>query len=331
MRVLVVYYSQTGDSAAVARAIAEPFESPPDTVRLERLQPAEEYPYPWRSLLRFFSVLPECLLGPPPGIQPLSPDVADARFDLVVLVYQVWFLSPSLPVQGLLASESARVLRNAPVVTVSVSRNMWLSASERMKDLLLKVGANHAGNMAVTHQGPPWATFVTAPRSLLWGRKDPFWGVFPPAGLAPAELDRVRRLGALLRERCSRPTNDVPASLLEGTDAVAVNRRYLIPECVGWYLFVAWAHLLKGLGRLGRLPRQLGVACFIVFLVAAVVVGIPLLSMGTLLVWPLLRRPVAAYVRRLSTPAGRSPAAAPPEVQTRISEGHSPLETERPS
>jgi hypothetical protein len=45
--------------------------------------------------------MPECILGVPPEIEPPGFDPIEP-FDLVVLAYQVWFLSPSLPVQGFL-------------------------------------------------------------------------------------------------------------------------------------------------------------------------------------------------------------------------------------
>lgn len=302
MRVWVIYYSQTGDSAAVAREFAEPFRAAGHDVLIEPIRLAADYPYPWRSPLRFFSVLPECLLGPPPEIEPLTAS-ADFVADLIILVYQAWFLSPSLPVQGLLASLSAERLRDHSVITVTVSRQMWLSASERMKRLLQHVGARHRDNVSVVHQGAPWATFVTAPRSLLFGQREPFW-IFPAAGLSAAALDRVRRLGVTACERWSQRRIEDGRPLLTGAGAVDVNQRYLIPECLGWYLFMAWAYLLKGMGRFGRIPRALGTLGFIGFLVSAVVVGIPLVWLVSTLAWPILRSRVRAYAEVLAAPSG---------------------------
>jgi hypothetical protein len=304
MQVWVLYYSQTGDSAAVANAIAEPFRVAGHDVCLEPIRLAADYPYPWRSLLRFFSVLPECLLGPPPKVEPVEAELA-GPVDLMILVYQVWFLSPSLPVQGFLASPVADRLRNQPVITVSVSRNMWLSASEAMKRRLAELGAVQLDNIAVTHQGPPWATFITTPRALLLGRRDAFW-FFPPAGIAEAALERVRRLGRQACERWSNRPPDDRTPLLRGAGAVEINGRYLIPECLGWYLFTGWAYVLKVLGRLGRMPRALGTVAFIGWLVIAIPVGIPLVGLGTLVAWPFIRHRVAAYRTQLAAPSGEA-------------------------
>jgi hypothetical protein len=173
-----------------------------------------------------------------------------------------------------------------------------------MKRLLAEKGAVHTDNIVVTHQGPPWATFVTAPRLLLFGKKEPFWGIFPAAGLGETELARVRRLGAVLRERSALLAEDGARPLLRGEGAVEVNRRYMLHELLGWYLFRGWAHVLKGLGRMGWFARYLGLALFMVFLVTVIVVGIPLVVVGSLLLYPFIRGAANRYADRLAQPSG---------------------------
>jgi hypothetical protein len=221
-----------------------------------------------------------------------------------MVVYQVWFLAPSLPVQSFLRSPAARVLRNAKVLTISVSRNMWHSASETMKGLLLACGARHIDNAAVTHQGPAWATFITTPRGLLFGKTAPLWGIFPPAGIGEAQLARVRSFGEAVRRQVDRLAGADAGPLLRGLGPAHVNRRYVIPDLLGWYWFRAWAHFLKLLGRLGSIPRRAGVYGFIACLVFAIVVAIPLSMVARLLLWPFIRGRTEAYVRRLQFPSG---------------------------
>ncbi|HWG45293.1 MAG TPA: hypothetical protein VN688_21195 [Gemmataceae bacterium] len=303
MRILLVYYSQSGDAARIADTLVDSLQAPGIEIERECVRPMQPYPFPWRNVFRFFDVLPECQLGPPPAIH--EPKFASDRdYDLIVLVYQVWFLAPSLPIQGFLASPAARVLTGHKVMTVSVSRNMWQSASETMKSRLRQLGAVHMDNLVVTHQGPPWATFVTAPRLLLFGKRNAFWKVFPPAGLGEAELQRVRRIGAAVRERLDRLRRTPPQSLLCGLGAVEVNRRYLIPELIGWYLFRGWAHALQRLGRIGRLPRYVGVGLFMLFLVTLVGMVMPIIVVVSALFYPLGRMATRAYAERLAEPSG---------------------------
>src|SRR6516165_342471 len=292
--ILLIYYSQSGEAGRVAETLATTLCDPEVELVVERLRPKQEYPFPWKSVGQFFAILPECHLGPLPELEAPAFD-PDQKFDLVILIYQVWFLAPSLPVQAFLKSRAARVLKGAKVMTVSVSRNMWQSASETMKQLLADAGARHIDNIVVTHQGPAWATFITTPRALLFGKKEGFWGIFPPAGLADAELARVARFGKAIldcRDRLHLPEG-VP--LLTGLGAVHIQRRYLIPERIGWYWFRGWGHLIRFLGRLGTVPRVAGVYVFVVFLLFLIVIVMPLTMLGRLLLYPLIYKRLAAY------------------------------------
>jgi len=303
-RILLLYYSQSGEAGRVAETLAAALRDPDVDLSLVRLRPKQEYPFPWRSVGRFFAALPECHLGPLPELATPGFD-PDQKFDLVILVYQVWFLTPSLPVQAFLKSGHARVLRNSRVMTVSVSRNMWHSASEMMIRLLAVAGARHIDNVAVTHQGPAWATFITTPRALLFGKKDRFWGIFPPAGLDEKELDRVARFGKAILERQGRLHQPDAIPLLTGLGAVSINRRYLVPELIGWYWFRGWAHLIRFLGRLGTVPRMASVYLFVVFLLFMIVVVMPLTMLARLLLHPFIHKRLAEYARRLQQPSGQ--------------------------
>src|SRR5260370_24992669 len=123
MRILVLEYSQSGDVTKVADAFVRPLQLPGVEVHRAIIRPVVPYPYPWGNILRLFSVLPECFFGSSNGILPLSFE-PEERFDLVILAYQVWFLTPSLPIQAFLRSDYARALRDTPVITLAVSPSM---------------------------------------------------------------------------------------------------------------------------------------------------------------------------------------------------------------
>src|SRR6185436_14891133 len=113
-RVLIVSYSQTGQLDTVTRSIAGPLvESLGMTVEHARLAPQEPYPFPW-PFLTFFNTFPETVHGRPRPIQPLRL-APGTSFDLIILAYQVWFLSPSQPMTAFLQSpDAARLLRGKP-------------------------------------------------------------------------------------------------------------------------------------------------------------------------------------------------------------------------
>jgi hypothetical protein len=299
--VLLVYYSQTGEVQRIAESIAGCLNLPDVEVTTEILRPIITYPYPWKSIRRFFNVLPECHWGPLPPLEPLRFD-RGRPFDLVILVYQVWFLAPSLPVQSFLHTEG-QVLRNVNVVTFSVSRNMWHSASETMKRLLRDAGARHVDNVVLTFQGPAWLTFVTTPHALLFGKKEGRFGVIPAAGLGVGEVDRARRLARILmsrREELKRPDS---RSFLRGEEAVRIDRRFILAERAGWYCFRWWGRLILRLQRWGPWCRQFGVYLFVAFLVVGIIVGIPATLLIRLLLRPIVGPWMARYARTLQQPS----------------------------
>ena len=306
-RILVVYYSQSGDVAKILETFVAPIKNLPNVeLVVERVEPREPYPFPWRTLTRLLSVFPECHRGGGTGIRPLSIQ-ADPPFDLVILAYQVWFLAPSLPIQDFLRSEHARVLRNARVITLCVSRNMWHSGSETMKQMLRHAGALHLDNIVVNHQGPPWATFVSVPRLLLTGKRDRFLGVFPPAEVGSQDLDRVRRLGEATADRLRRSGDDWPTGpLLKGMGAVHVNPRYIVPELVGWYLYQAGTGAVLFAERFGRWGRWLAIRLFAASLLAAVLMGVPLILLTVLVSYPFVSRSISRYALRLAEPSGEA-------------------------
>lgn len=311
-RVLVLCYSQTGDVRRMAETLTSPLIEAGVKLVWEELRPRVVYPSPWRSIHKFFNVMPECILQDPPEIEPPKFD-PDQRFDLVIVAYQVWFLAPSLPVQGFFRSAHASVLQGAKVLTLSVSRDSWHNASETMKALLADADANHTDNVVVTYQGPPLATFITTPRAVLFGKRNRLFGIFPAAVVSPDDVDRVERLGHALVRKLDLLDKPGGASLLRGEDAVQVNRHYVVPELVGWYVFRFWARLIRGSGRIWSGLRHMGVFLFSIFLVFMIITGIPLVFLGELLIGPWFRRRISAYIARLKEPTG-SPADEPAPV-----------------
>lgn len=98
-KVLLVYYSQTGQLAELARNFAEPLQQGGVHVDCVNLEPQEPYPFPW-SFWRFFNTFPETVhLKPAPILPPAIP--AD-DYNAVVIAYTVWFLSPAQPITAFL-------------------------------------------------------------------------------------------------------------------------------------------------------------------------------------------------------------------------------------
>ena len=303
-RILVLYYSQTGQLTRAVQSMLRPLVGRPDVeIIWQRLEPVEPFPFPW-GFLRFFDTFPECVALDPPPNRPVNFG-KDAHFDLVVLAYQVWFLSPSLPVTAFLKSAAAAALKNTPVITFIACRNMWLSAHEKIKTMLRDVGAHHIDNVVLTDQGPPWATFVTTPRWVLTGKKNGFWGIFPPAGVSEAEIAASARFGRALADALPL-LQSTQGPLLSGLGAVKVIPGYITGEKIAHRSFRVWGGLLRAIGKPGNPLRRLVLVVYIVFLVAMILTVMPVSIIVRALLRPLLRKQLDAEVARLEAPSGSS-------------------------
>jgi hypothetical protein len=303
-RVLVLYYSQSGEVAEIASVFATELSRTGVEVTIERLIPETDHPYPWRSIRRFFDVMPESVLGLPPPIRNPGYDPT-SHFKLVILAYPVWFLSPALPLQAFFRLRHAEVLHGTETVTITVSRAMWQRASERIKSLLATAGAVHCDNVVVTHQGSPLLTLVSTPRALLFGRKDSLLGVFPKAGVADSDHARIRELATVLAQRL-RGDRSFGGSLLSGESALSITRWLVVPELLASYCFYGAAVIIRVLGKIHPALRALGVYSFAIFLVMLILIGLPLAIAGSALASLGMRERLDAYVKKLSKPTGTS-------------------------
>ena len=301
-KVLVLSYTQSGQTTRAVESLIGPLDPSEFTVTVEQIRPSIPFPFPWK-VGRFFSVFPECVLGLPPGIE--TPSFAgNDRFDLIIFAWQVWFLAPSLPVQGFLRSEHARVLSGTRVITLTVCRNMWHTASETMKRLVAGAGGTLIDNIVITDQGAPWAGFVTTPRWMLTGRRDRFLRVFPPAGVADEVIGALARFGRAINERRHLLDAEPARPMLRGLGAVQVERRYVIAELVGRFTFPFWARLIRAAGPPDGMARRFLTLLFVAWLVMAILLVIPASVLVSLLFYPLLKGPLRGYIDRLKAPSG---------------------------
>jgi len=303
-RVLLVHFSQTGQLARVARRLASPLAGAGDAELVEEmLRPRRPYPFPWPAW-RFLDAMPETVLLEPPQLEPLAVG-ADERFDLVVLAYQVWYLAPSGPMTAFLKSEEGkRLLRGRPVVTVIACRNMWLLAQETVKRLIEEAGGRLLDNVAFTDQGGTLATFVTTPRWLLTGRRDAFWGL-PAAGVAEEEIANADRFGlALLNAlRADRERKDAP--MLAGLGAARVDPRLIFSERAAQRAFAVWSRLIRVGGPPGSAWRVPLLVLFCLYLVAMIIVVVPLSLLLQELARPLFARRLRSLQAYYELPSGR--------------------------
>lgn len=302
-RVLAVWYSQSGQLDRVMDRLLMPLRQA-DGIQLQelKLQPATPYPFPW-PFWQFMDSFPECVHRDPAALTPL-PLATDADFDLIIIGYPVWFLSPAAPVTAFLQSEQGkRLLNGKAVVTVTACRNMWLMAQEAVKELLANAGARHCDHVALTDRASAMATFVTTPRWVLTGRREAFWG-FPRAGVSDADIDGCSRFGRAIVAGLRADAERAATPMLRGLRACAVDDRLIASERVGIRSFRIWGKLLRALGQPGALPRRLALVFYIVFLLTLIVTVVPVTMLLKWLLRPVLRKRLQAMKDHYELPSG---------------------------
>jgi hypothetical protein len=302
-KVLAVHFSQTGQAAALLENIVQPLREQADvSLTHVALQVSPAFPFPW-PFWQFLDTFPETVhLDPPPLVSvPLN---GDESFDLIILAYPVWFLSPPPPLTAFLLQPAARaVLCGRAVVTATACRNMWVMAQETVKRLLREAGARHLDHVALVDRGNALATFITTPRWVLTGRRDAFWGL-PAAGVAQADLRAASRFGVALLQALRRDdeTRDVP--LLAGLGACKVDTALVASERIGVRSFRIWGRALRAAGRPGSPARRALLFFYLLFLLVAIVTVVPI-SMLLRRVLMLFARARLERVRRLyEAPSG---------------------------
>ena len=285
-QVLIVHFSQTGQLDRLAQSVCEPLQRCSD-IQLDflQLQPAQPYPFPW-PFLDFFRIFPETVLMRPQPLLPLAVD-ASKRYDLVILAYQVWFLSPSQPMTAFLASpEAVQLLKGTPVVTLIGCRNMWLMAQEKVKSRLTELGARLVDNIALTDACGTAASFLATPLWLFTGRQKPYSWV-PRAGIDEAEIAAASRFGQAMVQRLTADSLPIEQPMLSGLGAVKIDEKLIASEKVGNRSFQLWSRLLAALGPQQSRRRSAGLVVYILFLLCLIVTVVPLSALLKKLLAPL--------------------------------------------
>ncbi|MCF8057281.1 MAG: dialkylresorcinol condensing enzyme [Desulfocapsa sp.] len=301
-KVLVLYYSQSGQLRAVMDRIVAPL-SQCEEVQCDyrKIVPTTPYPYPW-PFYAFFNVFPEAVYLDGCSVEEVE---ADDDYDLIILGYTSWFLSPSIPVTGFLQSDQARLLfKDKPVITVIACRDMWLFAQEKMKKLLTDLGARLVDNVVLTDQGKSLYTFITTPRWMLTGKKNSFW-CFPPAGVYEKEIAAASRFGERLCKALHHDEERSSLPMLRNMGAVNVNGKLIATEHIAHRSFLIWSKLIKKAGPPNSMRRSVVITIYAFFLLTLILTVVPLNMLVRKLLSPFRKKALAKAVSYYEQPSGK--------------------------
>lgn len=269
-KVLVIYFSQSGQLSDIISNLTAPLKEAGHIVETIRVQPAKAYPFPWKGK-SFFAVMPDCVLGVPTELQPFQ--LKETAYDLIVIGYQAWFLSPSIPSNSILAHPSVKaVLKNTPVVTITGARNMWISAMERIRKILKDSEARHAGNIVLVDKHPNFVSFVTILYWMFTGKRDRYLKIFPKPGVSDADIDHCKVFGTVVEKYLGKGNCEGMQEELVQQKAVNVKYNLMFIESKAKRIFGIWANFI-----VKRKNRTAWLVAFKYYLIIALFIAAPVI------------------------------------------------------
>lgn len=283
--ILVITYSQSGQLTSIVENILKPLKG---DIRIHReyLKPIPDYSFPWKGI-SFYDAMPECVEMIPSQLHPLTFDQS-ISYDLIILGYPIWFLSPPIPITTFLKSKEAKIIMNGkPVVTVIGSRNMWISAQESIKEMIIKNGGILRGNISLHDRHNNLASVVTIIHWMVSGKKDRYLGIFPKPGISDKDIEEAEKFGhPILKSIINDDFENLQNHLLE-LNSVEIERSVLSTEKKGKKIFKIWSKFILKKGESGNPSRITRLKMFKYYLLFVIFVVSPVVTLFYYLTYPL--------------------------------------------
>lgn len=282
MKIVVFYYSQSGQAYNVAKNL---FKTLNAIIVFKEIVPLHDYPFPWDKET-FFDIFPETRLGlPPSGISPIDfSDIKDV--DIVTIVGQSWFLSPSLPLQSFFSDEEVRLfLYGRKVVFVNACRNMWLMTFRRIKDILNENHSELIGHIVLQDHSPNLISAFTIVQWLLHGKKR-VAPCLPYAGISEKDIKVVYKFGeTIVNFYKTRKIKDLQEEI-ENKGGIKYKPYIIFLEKIGFRVFGVWARFIRKKGEMGDSHRIFRVKLFYAYLIIALFFVSPVVQFFFYLTYP---------------------------------------------
>lgn len=268
-KVLVIYYTQSGQLKAIADRFLKPFYEANASVEVVAIEPEKPFPFPWTSR-EFFDAMPESVLTSPAPLKPFASK--ENRYDLIIFAYQPWYLSPSIPANSILQYPGFKTLmKDTPVVTLIGARNMWLNAQEKVKKLVSEAGGKIVGNVAQVDRHGNLASVVSILYWMLTGKKEKYLGVFPKPGVSDEDIQSSDRYGAIVLDFLKTGNWQGLPQALASSKAVEVKSNLMFIEGRAGRLFQIWANFI-----IKRKNRAFWLSVFKYYLIIALFLVAPI-------------------------------------------------------
>ena len=278
-KVLVVYYTQTGQLQSAVKATLAPLEKESSVaITYLQIQPKNAFPYPW-TYMQFFDAFPETVNQIPTELAPFTINYEE-NYDLVIIAYQPWFLSICIPISSFLKTEEAKkLLKDKNVVTILACRNMWLTGQEKMKVHLQNLQAKLVGNITFVDKAANLVSLVTVFAFVLGGVKDKFLGIFPKYGVSDKDLqESAPKYGEVVLKHLQKGDYSTQQQELVELGAVNIKSNLLLMEGRGKAIFPLYANYISKRGTANSEDKRTRVRIFGIVLPTAILILSPIIT-----------------------------------------------------
>lgn len=289
-KILVVTFSQSGQLDEIVSNIIKPIRDKA-TIHYEKLRPIPPFPFPWKDI-SFWDTMPESVALLPAQLDTVGFNPED-NYDLVILGYPIWFLSPPIPITTFLRSETGlKLLKNKPVVTVIGARNMWVSAQEEIKEMIAEAGGQLVGNIALHDRHNNLSSVVTIIYWMMTGKKDRYLGLFPKPGISDADIKGAERFGRPLVDALIQDQwNDLQKKLI-GLGAVDLVAHVVSMERKAKKIFKVWSRFIRKKGGSGDPERIVRLKMFKWYLLFVIFAASPVATVIFYITYPFFQKQI---------------------------------------
>lgn len=294
-KILILYYTQSGQLTNILNNYTNAFRKKGHEVEFICVKPVKDFPFPWTSE-QFFSIMPDCVLGRTIAIEDIK--LKHTQYDLIVLGYQPWFLSPSLPVNAILSHPSIRsVLSNTPVVAICGARNMWINALQKIKMSLSASKAKLVGTIVLVDKNPNLISVITILYWMFTGKKEKYLGIFPKPGVSDTDMEACHLYGELTEKYMVQGDYRGLQEELLQHQALVVKYNLLFTELKADRIFSIWANFIDK-----RKNKKTWLIVFKYYLIFALFIVAPILIlMNTLLIKPFIKAKIKKQISYYSS------------------------------
>jgi menaquinone-dependent protoporphyrinogen IX oxidase len=208
-RILLLYYSYTGQSHKVLEAAGEVLRSRGCDVREAEIKftdhrYAEKFSrFPMRRVWPdMLSVLGAQKRNETGEIQ--TPDtVREGDYDLILIGSPTWWDNVSMPLRSFLKSDEARkVLSGKPFAVFVVCRQFWRENLQAVRELAEEQGGRYVDEIHFTYPGDNLRSMLSLTSYLGSGEyRQKYLGLrIPPTNVQPEQLEQTRTFAARLAD-----------------------------------------------------------------------------------------------------------------------------------